>query len=569
MPAVRVLAFTCCIVLASAIGATEPRPRPDDTDVERLIDRIDRSRSHPPLGDVELKPTADPTRPAAQLRRIIADLETLSAGHRGPKRFGQHTRDPVRVATHRFRRALAVRTATDPDLDRVLTLVRRGVAALALPKRDPRARRAASIRYLAAALARDIADTAVGAARRGGHRAEVARAAAFIGQGDRALRARQPLFAIAQFQRGFGLAADVISFHPDVFQQNIRDALAGQAIGWQYTIGLSGSFFDSDFGGDARTSADGGPLPQSPQKEMYIASMTKTLTAVAMQRVLAAEGISVDDTIGPYLPSAWTTRGDGVDDITFRQLMTHRSGLDPNNIASCCSAANQDLATMQAVVAADAQGGGDNTPSNYTNANYSLMRVLIPQIDIGEAVIANYANIWPLDAIYAGLYADYVNRFVLAPAGIDKDGCFSSEPVNERTLLYSLNTPNANGMDPGDWSLACGATGWYLSSRELASFLGFLRFTDDILTPTVREQMDAGLLGWLDDAVFSGWIEGDRGLYRSHGGDYPGLSNPGMTGCMMNFDTNFQIALLVSSRGGDLGGHACQLLRDAYDAAWL
>lgn len=86
----------------------------------------------------------------------------------------------------------------------------------------------------------------------------------------------------------------------------------------------------------------------------------------------------------------------------------------------------------------------------------------------------------------------------------------------------------------------------------------------------VRALVTAALfLGWLDPVAFGAYVSGTFADYRAHGGDYPLSDVPGMTGCMMNFHINVQASLLINSRGGDLGGHACALLRDAFDGAWV
>jgi hypothetical protein len=43
-----------------------------------------------------------------------------------------------------------------------------------------------------------------------------------------------------------------------------------------------------------------------------------------------------------------------------------------------------------------------------------------------------------------------------------------------------------------------------------------------------------------------------------------------MTGCMMNYPIEVEAVVIINSRGGSLGGgHACAVLRDAYDDAWV
>ena len=96
-----------------------------------------------------------------------------------------------------------------------------------------------------------------------------------------------------------------------------------------------------------------------------------------------------------------------------------------------------------------------------------------------------------------------------------------------------------------------------------------MRFTETILDGQTRQLMDNLFLGWLDKVAFASYVSGAFADYRAHGGDYPIGNVRGMTGCMMNFHINVQASLLVNSRGGNLGAHACALLKNAFDAAWV
>ena len=59
---------------------------------------------------------------------------------------------------------------------------------------------------------------------------------------------------------------------------------------------------------------------------MHVASVSKLITAMAMTKLLFSRNISPDAHISPWLPKYWH-KGPGVDRITFRQLLTHNSGL--------------------------------------------------------------------------------------------------------------------------------------------------------------------------------------------------------------------------------------------------
>lgn len=572
MQRAQILAITVSAALGFASSCTQLQER-DENQTARLIERIDGSRSELPDGDFALQAAANPHSPGNELRTLIADLKDLHKEALDEEQTPALARPYVAEAIDQFKMALHHRSRASPNLDAMLEALQSGIELLASARQGadrPVQAKLSMSSDRAAAVARQIATAVVDLAARGDHHDVVERARADLAQGELALSQEDPVAAVSLFRGGLNLAADVITFHVDVFEDNIRDVLAAETIGYSYSIGLGGLSLIEFSDGEARTAADFSPnaLPQSPTKEMFVASMSKTLSAVALLKALDEESISLEESISDYLPADWV-QGPNLEDVTFRHLLTHRSGLDPAGDSKSSQA--QELASLQGFVAVGSAGViSDTDPSVYTNVNFSLMRVLIPQIANGPDVIAQWNNIWPLDAVYAALYSIYVDGRVLTPAGIDKITCEPKEDAATRTLLYSTQTPNANGFNPGDWSLRCGAAGWYLSANELARFLANLRFTKNIIGPATREKMDELFLGWLDPASFGKLVEGVFATYRAHGGDFPDKSNPGMTGCMMNFQINVQASLLINSRGGDFGGkHACQVLMDAYDNAWF
>ena len=103
---------------------------------------------------------------------------------------------------------------------------------------------------------------------------------------------------------------------------------------------------------------------------MHVASVSKLVTAMAMTRVLEYYNISPDTPIWPYLPKYWS-RGPGIDQMTFRHLLTHRSGLVVPGAPGAC-----DYLFMKDRIAHGASG-----MPGYLNINYALCRILISTID--------------------------------------------------------------------------------------------------------------------------------------------------------------------------------------------
>jgi CubicO group peptidase (beta-lactamase class C family) len=77
-----------------------------------------------------------------------------------------------------------------------------------------------------------------------------------------------------------------------------------------------------------------------PSTKIPVASVSKVVTALAAIRILAKHNISLDAGIGGHLPSDWHLNPH-VASITFRQLLSHRSGIKDygNN--------SQDYATLK------------------------------------------------------------------------------------------------------------------------------------------------------------------------------------------------------------------------------
>lgn len=132
---------------------------------------------------------------------------------------------------------------------------------------------------------------------------------------------------------GDGMAGDppaVSLFDVDQFEQNIRDYFVDNSVGFAYSINQDGVTVRHDGWGDARKAADQPDeiaVGFTEDTRMTIASVAKTITATSTLKILQdTPGVGIDSLIEPYLPTAWK-RGPGIETITFRELLTHHSGL--------------------------------------------------------------------------------------------------------------------------------------------------------------------------------------------------------------------------------------------------
>lgn len=364
------------------------------------------------------------------------------------------------------------------------------------------------------------------------------------------------------------------AFDVDEFEERIRDKMDDEALGYAYVINANKQHARSDGRGMARNSNDSFLL-QSEYKRMNIASISKTITAVAVLQLLEMNGLSVFDPVGPWLPADWT-RGYGFDapqTITFYDLLTHQSGI--KQTIQAIAAFDEEFAALDLVkwngleavveygILPAYHGGTEN--QRYSNVNFALFRVIIPAL--WEAAGQPIAELDANEA--AAVYQAYVAENVFLPIDVHQPSCAGATGDDLPTRYYNVFGPNGTGAEGGNWTLSCGSGGWYLSAYELARFMAYLRYSDRILSPAMRDLMDTLELGW----SYNWSLDGDHGHYLAHAGalyfdsaDFPDRRE--MQGCMMKFPIHVEAVLLVNS-SIESNTLPCTVLRDAFDAAWV
>ena len=207
------------------------------------------------------------------------------------------------------------------------------------------------------------------------------------------------------------------------------------------------------------------------------------MTAMAMMVLFRDNKISPDAQIIDYLPDYWA-KGPNVEQITFRNLFNHTSGLAANYLVG--------LEMMKSAIA----GGialNDLGQYKYQNLNYGLCRMLLPVINgnikkdayFGMFDVAVDDALWDLATINA--YEAYLQAKVFQPsdvAGATLDhapGCalaYRGPPVNI-----------GPGWNSGNMAESCGCDGWHLSVNQLLNVMGEFRRGGGILMPADAQAM--------------------------------------------------------------------------------
>jgi CubicO group peptidase (beta-lactamase class C family) len=264
--------------------------------------------------------------------------------------------------------------------------------------------------------------------------------------------------------------------------QNIDTTINQQAVGYAYIILNNGLLVASNAYGKARTASNPPQTAMTLDARSNAASVTKTMTAVAALKLLAAKNVSVTSTIAAYLPQSWSL-GQGVSAITFAQLLTHTSGIrDPLNLGT-------SYASLKTIMAQNILPA--NKVKNYQNANFALFRILIPYLNG-----FNDQGVQDIAAATDQGYLTYMSS-VYSP-----DIPISCKPGLNPVLSYPYPPGATKGTDWGDWTDLCGGGGLQLSVNHMGVFMAHLMLglylpkTSNNPNETTLSEMVSKMYGW-------------------------------------------------------------------------
>jgi hypothetical protein len=337
----------------------------------------------------------------------------------------------------------------------------------------------------------------------------------------------------------------------------LKRSLEGVSTGAAITVRSSTSVSWAS-SGLRRTAANSPSRPATTAARTNSASVTKTLTAIAVMQLLARKRLSVDASVQPYLPQAWRSAPD-VNTLTFRMLLQHTSGYAQ---VGANPGASTSYATMASMVMAG-RGGAGPFGRVYFNPNYGLFRIIIPFLDgFSEAGVSDMAT------ATANYYLNYMNTRVMTPSG---SAPTTAKPASvEPTLFYPWPAGSVSGVNSGDQTTRTGGAYLELSADDITKVL-LARANGTLLTASSRDTMDQNALGW--DAVNQ---PVRHGTFSSKGGwmgcGINGHPTCGLHTVAISYSNNVHLGLVVNSGINGLannGDYLSAALSNAYNTAWV
>ena len=246
--------------------------------------------------------------------------------------------------------------------------------------------------------------------------------------------------------------------------------------------------------------------PVTMDTRFRIGSANKMFTAVAVLQLVEKGRIALDAPVGTYLPDY--PNADFAKNVTVRQLLSHTGGageiFTPEYQAKRLETRNP--ADYVALFGNRAQDSSEEGKGAYSNYGFVLLGRIV-------------------EAVSAEDYYDYVQRHILAPAGMTATGSLPEEvavPNRSRGYMKGKDGKLADNVDTLPWR-GTPAGGGYTTARDLIRFGEALR-SGKLLSKAMVDQATSPQRpdGWYG----FGFVIAGQGLTRNwgHGGGAPGMN---------------------------------------------
>jgi hypothetical protein len=335
------------------------------------------------------------------------------------------------------------------------------------------------------------------------------------------------------------------------FVDALESALTNSTAGYSLRLNLNGSTIASVDWNWAHEPQDGSES-WTPDVRMHVASLSKIVTAIAMTKLLNDKGMSYDTPIIDYLPGYWS-KGPSVNLITFRQLMTHTSGLAYQNTSS-----RSDYEFMKEQVAAGTTHLGQYS---YQNMNFGLCRILISTINGNIPVDWSWTlwpdpnfNDWVWDLVTLSAYQWYVNAYVFSPGNVAGPTLY-----HEPNYALAYNFPvSGTGWNSGDLTTMAGGAGWHMSVDEFLTVMSTFRRSGAIMSQSAAQTL-------LDDGFGIDWtVSTPLGTYYAKNGRWSDGSGHEEQSVAFYLPREMELVLLVNSPVTSADTFLYQLVANAY-----
>lgn len=250
------------------------------------------------------------------------------------------------------------------------------------------------------------------------------------------------------------------------------------------------------------------PQPLTPQTVFPIASISKTVTATAIMRLVEQGKLDLEAPVRRYIPEFTVPDPDASRDVAIWHLLTHTSGWEGQLTAQDRGA--ESLAQFIGTMAGSPQLAPPGRVWSYNNAGFTIAGRVI-EVASGERI------------------HDAIRSLVFAPIGLSRSFTRTEEAVTHRfAAAHRTRDGELQVVRPVSRSSTVTAGGVWMSVEDLLKYAAFHmgdgRGADDkpVLSPATLERMRASRVPktGTDDEMGLGWHLRRVGgvMTASHGG---------------------------------------------------
>jgi CubicO group peptidase (beta-lactamase class C family) len=297
--------------------------------------------------------------------------------------------------------------------------------------------------------------------------------------------------------------------------------------------------------------------PVTPDTMFYIASCTKTYTAMGVATLVEDGRVDLDAPVKTYLPRFALADEDATSNVTVRDLLCHRPGIDSGAIVFL------DAYTGQITEDRYYHWLGQVEPTGevrYTNVHFTLAGMIIEAVtgktwkDYLDERIFTPAGMSRTTAYASALYGDRNAAFPLEGASPDWERC--SVRKSDR-VMHAAGGMGTSAADGAQWLRLCMSGGAVDGTRVLSTAMSSEMLQSQSLRaePEGRIRRIEGYgLAW-----FRGTYRG-HGPYFQHGGGYIG------TAAHLSFLPEQGLGVVVLANSSPGGQAMCDIASiDVYD----
>lgn len=288
----------------------------------------------------------------------------------------------------------------------------------------------------------------------------------------------------SQIKLTYSQKGQALNFSAKLFDEKLMASLKDSTVGFAYAVWQNGIPISGKSGGYKITpidTEDKKGVSFQMDTRIHIASFSKTITALAVAKLVEMYKIGWDDDVKKYLPVNWVLHP-SFHQLKLKDVVSMKCGLNQP-----LDQVSSHIDSLQVYM----RNGPDSTKVgkfHYQNTSYGLLRIIIAYASGMKRYSADF-NSQALSLAISNQYKKFIQENIFVSAGIRGAECFNQD--TEPAMQYPFPYQNEPGEPTGDADLSAfaGGFGWYLSAQDVVHLMNAVIVKKKIIEPQVMNEL--------------------------------------------------------------------------------